>query len=500
MITHFPTSDLLIVDDDDDFLMNITEMLAFEFPTLRIQRLPGITGAIERIRSLRPKVMLLDHQMADGTGFELLDAVHDALRPEERPVVIYLTCHLGTRNEALQCGAADYFFKDPRKWPQLCERIRRCLSGYSLPFGAGTVTERFLAQTGARISTEVLQETAYLDELSRLDPVPLESFYVRIQRDGRIERYDIERKAGSEQSRLPDLSVVNGMQSGPCAIMLSDPDRIHPFVPLFREARPPASILLTPLLAEMGGAGIWILCGRTMPLSEQLLSRLEMFLHKMGTSYAMYADVRRFQASPFHCAFAFLDRERVLMERMLSFLKADLRGDSIATFRKGLETLQLLDAIVLDLHSSQPEEPAPVLSFVDRLTEMLADLDSFGGATVIVEIHPDVRPIGNDILGAFVLDVVVRITFEIGLRGVGGCGVRIRLTGKWSEEIGDLQIRFSALRDDGGWRQDWDNIIRRSSAGSLAGFSRILPELEVDVCREADAVCLTIQPLDGELL
>jgi CheY-like chemotaxis protein len=115
---------VLIVDDDP-------AMAALARQLIRSQGLPDprvVSTGSELLSITEPAdIILLDHQLPDTTGIELLAALR--ARPD-RPSVILIT---GNGDEtlaasALRHGAEDYLVKDgslPRLLPQVVERVRR---------------------------------------------------------------------------------------------------------------------------------------------------------------------------------------------------------------------------------------------------------------------------------------------------------------------------------------------------------------------------------------
>jgi len=115
---------ILLVDDDPDLARLVATVLAqhgFGTPEHVLTAREGLE------RAAAADVVLLDHQLPDGDGLALLDALH--ARPEP-PAVIMIT---GNGNAALAAaalrhGAEDYLVKDaslPTLLPQIVERVRR---------------------------------------------------------------------------------------------------------------------------------------------------------------------------------------------------------------------------------------------------------------------------------------------------------------------------------------------------------------------------------------
>jgi DNA-binding response OmpR family regulator len=115
---------LLIVDDDEATLRLVSTIVTtsgFQEPALARTGHGGLALASEA------DIVLLDHQLPDGTGLDFLPALQ-AL--ETRPSVVLITAH-GNESvaaQALRLGADDYLIKDPSLptlLPQVLERVRR---------------------------------------------------------------------------------------------------------------------------------------------------------------------------------------------------------------------------------------------------------------------------------------------------------------------------------------------------------------------------------------
>lgn len=115
---------VLIVDDDRDFGRLVTSVL--RDAGIVETTLVG-TGAAALERAAGFDIVLLDHQLPDTTGLDLLPALHATAA---QPSVILVTAHgdeaLAVR--ALRAGADDYVIKDgslPSLLPEVIERVRR---------------------------------------------------------------------------------------------------------------------------------------------------------------------------------------------------------------------------------------------------------------------------------------------------------------------------------------------------------------------------------------
>jgi CheY-like chemotaxis protein len=115
---------LLLVDDDPTIARLVLQSLALSTSGSATH----VTTAREALESLEGvDIVLLDHQLPDASGLEILQAIRARPNP---PAVVLITAH-GSESlaaGALRLGADDYLAKDPsllRMLPQVIERVRR---------------------------------------------------------------------------------------------------------------------------------------------------------------------------------------------------------------------------------------------------------------------------------------------------------------------------------------------------------------------------------------
>jgi DNA-binding response OmpR family regulator len=115
---------VLLVDDDPSLARLIRHLLSAQGfgPTIHVTTGREALQALEEI-----DIVLLDHQLPDASGLEILDAIRARPNP---PAVVMITAH-GNESlaaTALRRGADDYLAKDPslaELLPQILERVRR---------------------------------------------------------------------------------------------------------------------------------------------------------------------------------------------------------------------------------------------------------------------------------------------------------------------------------------------------------------------------------------
>ncbi len=115
---------VLLVDDDPAMVRLVRKILAAS-GFVSVEHAPTGQEALQRLEGV--DVVLLDHQLPDTSGLEVLEAIRARPHP---PAVIMVTAH-GNESlaaTALRHGADDYLAKDVslnQLLPQVLERVRR---------------------------------------------------------------------------------------------------------------------------------------------------------------------------------------------------------------------------------------------------------------------------------------------------------------------------------------------------------------------------------------
>jgi DNA-binding response OmpR family regulator len=117
---------ILLVDDDPMIVRLVHKILAAKGFAEVVHAASG-REALDRLEGNGIAIVLLDHQLPDSTGLEMLDAIRARPHP---PAVVMITAH-GNESlaaTALRRGADDYLAKDAslaEMLPQVLERVRR---------------------------------------------------------------------------------------------------------------------------------------------------------------------------------------------------------------------------------------------------------------------------------------------------------------------------------------------------------------------------------------
>lgn len=112
---------ILLVDDEPPGLQALRGLLGREQGVEVIgEALHGLQ-AVERIRALKPDLVLLDIQMPGLDGFEVLESLSEA----ERPLVVFVTAYDHHSLQAFAVHAVDYLLK-PLSQTDLRRALDRC--------------------------------------------------------------------------------------------------------------------------------------------------------------------------------------------------------------------------------------------------------------------------------------------------------------------------------------------------------------------------------------
>jgi two-component system LytT family response regulator len=117
---------VLVVDDEPLVREGIRALLERELDVRTLGEARNGREAVERIRELRPDLVLLDVQMPGMDGL----AVVAALEPAERPAIVFVTAHSEYAIRAFDLHAVDYLLKpfDAERFATALRRARARMS------------------------------------------------------------------------------------------------------------------------------------------------------------------------------------------------------------------------------------------------------------------------------------------------------------------------------------------------------------------------------------
>ncbi len=170
---------VIIVDDEQPARMRLSELVARE-PDLRLVAVcTDGQQAVEAIQSTPCDIVLLDVQMPELTGFDVVDQVG----PEHLPAVIFVTAYDRFAVSAFEANAVDYILKpfDDERFETAIERARVRLRSLSPNANAR------LAAATAAYRTHVVARKKGVKEIidaGSIDWVEAADNYVRIHLGG----------------------------------------------------------------------------------------------------------------------------------------------------------------------------------------------------------------------------------------------------------------------------------------------------------------------------
>ena len=156
---------LLVVDDEPLIRSGIRHDLS-GMPAIDVAGECGsVAEAVAAIRSSRFDLVLLDVQMPDGTGFDVIREVG----PEQMPAVVFVTAYDKYAIQAFEVNAVDYLLK-PFDDLRLRESIERARERMSRPSDLMRHLESLLEARGDRWAQRLVVRTG-----DRFDFVPVDS-------------------------------------------------------------------------------------------------------------------------------------------------------------------------------------------------------------------------------------------------------------------------------------------------------------------------------------
>lgn len=116
---------VVIIDDEFHIRDTLVKMLELNCPEVSVAgQASGVATGMAAIRELHPDLVLLDIQMKDGTGFDLLDGL-----PSCEFKVIFITAYDQYAVRAFRFSAVDYLLKpiDPERLKEAVARAENIL-------------------------------------------------------------------------------------------------------------------------------------------------------------------------------------------------------------------------------------------------------------------------------------------------------------------------------------------------------------------------------------
>ena len=119
---------ILVVDDDLEVSMLIKLILQKEDKDFDIITASDGSYALEKVISEKPDLILLDIDMPEISGLEVLDRIKDNPATKQIPVIMLTAKSMGTDFEEAMDKKADWYIVKPFKREHLLEKIRFLLA------------------------------------------------------------------------------------------------------------------------------------------------------------------------------------------------------------------------------------------------------------------------------------------------------------------------------------------------------------------------------------
>jgi len=125
---------ILLVDDDSDDCQMLEEAILHHDENVRIHKATTAAELMEYLERCgtheMPRLIIMDYNLPDKNGAQVLEWIQSAKPYSEIPVVIWSTSNLGQYQQVcLQKGARDYFVK-PFNHAELAEQTSKMLNYY----------------------------------------------------------------------------------------------------------------------------------------------------------------------------------------------------------------------------------------------------------------------------------------------------------------------------------------------------------------------------------
>src|SRR5690554_4121665 len=116
----------VLVDDDSNLREGMKALLNRYAPEIRILgEAENVSDAVLAIDGLNPQVVFLDIQLADGTGFDILEKL-TVKNGKIESQVVFITAHEQYAIKAFRFSALDFLLKpvDPEELQKVIEKIK----------------------------------------------------------------------------------------------------------------------------------------------------------------------------------------------------------------------------------------------------------------------------------------------------------------------------------------------------------------------------------------
>ncbi|HEY0242967.1 MAG TPA: LytTR family DNA-binding domain-containing protein, partial [Gemmatimonadaceae bacterium] len=194
---------ILVVDDEDLARQRILSLLARRSDFEVIGECATGTEAVRSIRELKPDIVLLDVQMPELDGFDVISEIG----AQNMPVVVFATAFDDYAIDAFEVGAVDYLLKpvDEERFNRTLDRAARRVREAGEDTARSQMTallRRMSSMTGSsgRFAVKVHGKILFLD--------PAEIYWIQARDDiARVHladsAYDVREPLSHLEARLP---------------------------------------------------------------------------------------------------------------------------------------------------------------------------------------------------------------------------------------------------------------------------------------------------------
>ena len=134
----------MIIDDHEVVRRGIAEVVERSDGMTVVAEAASVAEGVRRAELVRPQVLLVDLQLPDGTGIDIMSRLRESL-PESRSIVLTSFDDDDALAEALEVGAAAYLLKSVRG-AEIADVVRAVAAGRTL-LDERTVTRHKAATT-----------------------------------------------------------------------------------------------------------------------------------------------------------------------------------------------------------------------------------------------------------------------------------------------------------------------------------------------------------------
>lgn len=119
----------ILLVEDNDFIRNMYQLKLSKSGFTVVEASDGAM-ALEKLKTLKPDLILLDLMMPNVSGIEVLKNLHKQTIVPALPVIVLTNVlNPASVNEAKELGARDYIIKTDLTPSQVVEKIKAVLSG-----------------------------------------------------------------------------------------------------------------------------------------------------------------------------------------------------------------------------------------------------------------------------------------------------------------------------------------------------------------------------------